>query len=58
MHIFSTLIPAVGLFAHLATAAYKLQDDYGTSDMFFDNFDFFTVRPVQMAQLNLYWHRP
>jgi hypothetical protein len=54
MHIFSTLIPAVGLFAHLATAAYKLQDDYGTSDMFFGNFDFFTVRPVQMAQLNLY----
>ncbi|KAJ5251267.1 CAZyme family GH16 [Penicillium chrysogenum] len=43
MHIFSTLIPAVGLFAHLATAAYKLQDDYGTSDMFFDNFDFFTA---------------
>ncbi|KAJ5863508.1 hypothetical protein N7455_007576 [Penicillium solitum] len=42
MHVFSTLIPAVGLFAHLAVGAYKLQDDYGTSDEFFDNFDFFT----------------
>jgi hypothetical protein len=54
MLIFSTLIPAVGLFAHLATAAYKLQDDYGTSDTFFDNFDFFTVRPVQMARFSQY----
>lgn len=54
MLIFSALIPAVGLFVHLVTAAYKLQDDYGTSHTFFDNFDFFTVRPVQMAQLNLY----
>lgn len=49
MHVFSTLVPAVGLFAHLAVGAYKLQDDYGTSDEFFDNFDFFTVGSVRMV---------
>lgn len=46
MHVYSTLIPALGLFAHLGTAAYTLKDDYGTTDSFFDKFDFFTVRAV------------
>lgn len=43
MHVLSTLIPSLGLFAHLSAAAYTLQDDYGTTDSFFDQFDFFTV---------------
>ncbi|KAJ5157008.1 uncharacterized protein N7482_008108 [Penicillium canariense] len=42
MHVLSTLIPSLGLLAHLSTAAYTLQDDYGTTDSFFDNFDFYT----------------
>lgn len=45
MHLLSTL-PALGLFAHLSTAAYTLQDDYGTTDAFFDKFDFYTVRGI------------
>jgi len=43
MHVLSTLILSLGLFAHLSAAAYTLLDDYGTSDSFFDKFDFFTV---------------
>jgi hypothetical protein len=43
MHVLSTLIPSLGLFAHLSAAAYTLLDDYGTTDTFFDKFDFFTV---------------
>lgn len=43
MQIISTLIPSLGLFAQLSAAAYTLKDDYGTSDTFFDKFDFFTV---------------
>ena len=43
MHVLSTLIPSLGLFAHFSAAAYTLQDDYGTTDSFFDKFDFYTV---------------
>lgn len=43
MHVLSPLIPSLGLFAHLSAAAYTLQDDYGTTDSFFDKFDFYTV---------------
>ena len=46
MHLLSTLVPALGLFAYLTTAAYTLQDDYGTTDAFFDKFDFYTVRAI------------
>ncbi|KAJ5179177.1 hypothetical protein N7492_002387 [Penicillium capsulatum] len=42
MHVVSTLLPVLGLFAHLSTAAYILQDDYTTSNSFFDKFEFFT----------------
>ncbi|CAL5872913.1 uncharacterized protein PFLUO_LOCUS7182 [Penicillium psychrofluorescens] len=41
MHM-HTLLPTLGLFAHLSSAAYTLLDDYGNSDSFFDQFDFFT----------------
>jgi hypothetical protein len=37
-----TLLPTLGLFAHLSSAAYTLLDDYGNTDSFFDQFDFFT----------------
>lgn len=43
MHVLSTLISGLGLFAHLIAAGYTLQDDYGTTDSFFDKFDFYTV---------------
>lgn len=43
MQILSTLVPSLGLFAQLSAAAYTLKDDYGTSDSFFDKFNFFTV---------------
>jgi hypothetical protein len=43
MQIFSTLVPSLGLLAQLSAAAYTLKDDYGTSDTFFDKFNFFTV---------------
>lgn len=42
MQILSTLIPSLGLFAQLSSAAYTLEDDYGTSNSFFDKFNFFT----------------
>ncbi|CAI7678265.1 hypothetical protein N7533_002191 [Penicillium manginii] len=42
MQIFSTLVPSLGLLAQLSAAAYTLKDDYGTSDTFFDKFNFFT----------------
>ncbi|KAJ5143608.1 Concanavalin A-like lectin/glucanases superfamily [Penicillium bovifimosum] len=41
MHVLSTLLP-LGFMAQLTSAAYSLKDDYGTSDSFFDNFNFFT----------------
>ncbi|KAL4784172.1 concanavalin A-like lectin/glucanase domain-containing protein [Aspergillus varians] len=41
MRITTTLLPAVGLAAKLASAAYVLQDDY-SPDVFFDQFEFFT----------------
>lgn len=54
MHVHSTLIPALGLFAHLGTAAYTLKDDYlgGNPESFFEKFDFFTVRAVLNSQGN------
>ncbi|KAJ5086079.1 hypothetical protein N7532_010850 [Penicillium argentinense] len=42
MRILSTLVPSLCLFAPLAAAGYTLKDDYGTSDSFFDKFNFFT----------------
>ncbi|KGO66225.1 Concanavalin A-like lectin/glucanase, subgroup [Penicillium italicum] len=42
MQVFSTLLPALGLLAHVSSAAYTLSDDYGTTDSFFDRFEFFT----------------
>jgi hypothetical protein len=48
MHVFSTLISGLGLFAHLIAAGYTLQDDYGTTDSFFDKFDFYTVCWIMM----------
>ncbi|KAJ5688633.1 hypothetical protein N7462_003025 [Penicillium macrosclerotiorum] len=42
MHALSTLLPTLGLFAHLGSAAYSLVDDYGNTDSFFDKFDFYT----------------
>ena len=47
MHVLSTLIPSLGLFAHLSAAAYTLQDDYGNTETFFDKFSFFTVCSVE-----------
>ncbi|KXG54560.1 Concanavalin A-like lectin/glucanase, subgroup [Penicillium griseofulvum] len=44
MHFISTLLPTLGLLAHVSSAAYTLRDDYGTSDSFFDRFKFFTDR--------------
>jgi len=43
MHFAATLLSGLGLFAHLSTAIYTLQDDYGTNGSFFDEFNFFTV---------------
>ena len=43
MHVLSTLISSLGLLAQISGAAYTLQDDYGTTDSFFDKFSFFTV---------------
>jgi hypothetical protein len=43
MHVLSTIIPSLGLFAYLSAAAYTLRDDYGTTDSFFDKFNFYTV---------------
>lgn len=51
MHVLSTLIPALGLFAHLGAARYTLADDYTKS--FFDKFSFFTVREVLHLQGNV-----
>ncbi|KAJ5977673.1 hypothetical protein N7501_001015 [Penicillium viridicatum] len=42
MHVLSTILPALGLLAHVSSAAYTLRDDYGTSDSFFDKFNFYT----------------
>ncbi|OQD92319.1 hypothetical protein PENSOL_c042G02524 [Penicillium solitum] len=42
MHVLSTILPALGLLAHVSSAAYTLRDDYGTSDSFFDRFNFYT----------------
>ncbi|OQD73046.1 hypothetical protein PENDEC_c017G05308 [Penicillium decumbens] len=42
MHFAATLLSGLGLFAHLSTAIYTLQDDYGTNGSFFDEFNFFT----------------
>ncbi|CAI7595483.1 unnamed protein product [Penicillium glandicola] len=42
MHVFSTLLPAMGLLAQVSSATYTLSDDYGTSDSFFDKFTFYT----------------
>ncbi|KAJ5893318.1 Endo-1-3(4)-beta-glucanase [Penicillium taxi] len=42
MHVLSTLIPCLGLFAQLSTAAYTIQDDYGGNGTFFDKFNFYT----------------
>ncbi|KAJ5996062.1 hypothetical protein N7522_007722 [Penicillium canescens] len=42
MHVLSTLLPAVGLLAQLSAAKYSLKDDYGSTDSFFDKFNFFT----------------
>lgn len=43
MHVLSTVLSGLGLFAHLSAAAYTLQDDYGHNGSFFDMFDFYTV---------------
>jgi hypothetical protein len=43
MHVFSTILPALGLLTQVSSAAYTLRDDYGASDSFFDKFNFFTV---------------
>ncbi|KAF7712789.1 Endo-1,3(4)-beta-glucanase [Penicillium ucsense] len=37
-----TAIPLPSLLAQISCAAYTLQDDYGTTDSFFDQFNFFT----------------
>ncbi|KAJ5498641.1 Concanavalin A-like lectin/glucanases superfamily [Penicillium expansum] len=42
MHVFSTLLPALGLLSQVSSAAYTLRDDYGASDSFFDRFNFYT----------------
>ncbi|KAF7712634.1 Endo-1,3(4)-beta-glucanase [Penicillium ucsense] len=42
MHVLSTLLSSLGLLAQITRAAYTLQEDYGTTDSFFDKFDFFT----------------
>ncbi|OQE42416.1 hypothetical protein PENCOP_c004G05614 [Penicillium coprophilum] len=42
MHVLSTLLPTLGVLAHVSSAAYTLRDDYGTSDSFFDKFKFYT----------------
>ncbi|PLB41424.1 glycoside hydrolase family 16 protein [Aspergillus candidus] len=44
MQLLSTLLPILGLSLSLSlpTTAYVLQDDYGTSNAFFDQFTFFT----------------
>ncbi|KAJ5618757.1 hypothetical protein N7510_002741 [Penicillium lagena] len=39
MHV---LLLTLGLFVYLSTAAYTLLDDYGNTDSFFDQFEFFT----------------
>ncbi|KAJ5084865.1 hypothetical protein NUU61_009444 [Penicillium alfredii] len=53
MHILLTLLPALGLFAQLSVAAYTLRDDYGTTDSFFDKFNFFTSpRPSPVPRLS------
>lgn len=46
MHISSTIIAGLGLFAQLSTAVYTLQDDYGRNGSFFDSFNFYTVRSI------------
>ncbi|KAL2849183.1 concanavalin A-like lectin/glucanase domain-containing protein [Aspergillus pseudoustus] len=43
IHVTSMLLPALGLAAGSASAAYVLQDDY-SPDTFFDKFSFFTDR--------------
>lgn len=40
----TTLLSVPALLASLGSAAYVLQDDYGTGASFFDKFSFFTVR--------------
>ncbi|CDM27100.1 CAZyme family GH16 [Penicillium roqueforti] len=42
MQLFSALLPTVGLLAQVSSAAYTLRDDYGTTDSFFDKFNFYT----------------
>ena len=42
MHFTTTVLSGLGLFAHLSTAGYTLQADYGTDDSFFNGFDFYT----------------
>lgn len=53
MHILSTLLPALGLFAQLSVAAYTLRDDYGTTNSFFDKFNFFTVWETYDSTISL-----
>lgn len=37
------ILCALASLAQLASAAYRLLDDYGSGDAFFDKFTFFTV---------------
>lgn len=43
MHFTTSLLSGLGLFAHLGTAGYTLQNDYGNDMDFFNGFNFFTV---------------
>lgn len=53
MHVLSTILPSLGLFAHLSAAWYTLKDDYGTTDSFFDKFNFYDVRwPISYRKAN------
>ncbi|KAJ5309467.1 uncharacterized protein N7443_001928 [Penicillium atrosanguineum] len=42
MHLTTTVLSGLGLFAHLSAAGYTLQADYGNDDSFFNGFDFYT----------------
>lgn len=50
MYILPTLLSSLGLFAHFGAALYTLQEDYGSTDTFFDKFDFFTVCSCDIFQ--------
>lgn len=54
MHVLSTILPSLGLFAHLSAAAYTLQDDYGHNGTFFDKFNFYTVCSVDLQSTNMH----